>query len=190
MFALVMAVLILQASPRPVLENEFVKVFKNDAPCATAAPSCGERIVVALGPLELGGKRMSRGDFKVFGRSERYTPPAVGDYFEVVLKTKRPKVKTPSVSIPPDKNSLLYDGATLFIYEEKLQPGDTRTRHSHNGRVGIMLNETRLQQWPDGQPEFFRDTISNDIQWFEPVVHVVKNVGTNPLRNFVIELKP
>jgi hypothetical protein len=77
MFALVMAVLILQASPRPVLENEFVKMFKNDAPCATAEPSCGERIVVALGPLELDGKRMNRGDFKVFGRSERYTPPAV-----------------------------------------------------------------------------------------------------------------
>jgi hypothetical protein len=193
MYSTLLAVLLCQAvtpSAGPVLENDYVQVFRNSAPCAAAGPSCGERVLVALGPLELARQKMKRGDFKVFKQGERYTAPNGGDFAEVMLKPAHPKVKTPPVSIAPDKNSLLYDGPTFFIYEENLQPGDTRVRHSHNQRVGILLNETRLQQWPEGQPEFFKDIVPDAIQFFEPVVHVIKNVGKNPLRNWVLEFKP
>ena len=53
----------------------------------------------------------------------------------------------------------------------------------------IVLNKTRLQQWPDGQPELFRDQIPDDVRFNPPVVHVVKTVGDKPLRNIVIEFK-
>jgi hypothetical protein len=172
-----------------VLENDYVQVYRNRAPCADAGPSCGERVLVALGPLEFDG-HMKRGDFRVFRKGEGYAPPSGGDFAEVMLKPGRPKAKVPPVSIAPDKNSLLYDGPAFFIYEENLELGDTRVRHSHNQRVGILLNETRLQQWPEGQPEFFKDIVPDAIQFFEPVVHVIKNVGAKPLRNFVLELKP
>jgi hypothetical protein len=56
--------------------------------------------------------------------------------------------------------------------------------------VVIVLNQTRLQQWPDGQPEMFRDQIPDDVRFNPPVVHVVKTVGDKPLRNIVIEFKP
>jgi hypothetical protein len=181
---------IAMAAGGPVLENDYVQVFRNSAPCADAGPTCGDRVVVALGPVELGGSEMKRGDFKVFPKGETYAPPSHGDFAEVMLKPGHPKVKVPPVFIAPDKNSLLYDSPTFFIYEENLAPGDTRARHSHNQRVGILLNETRLQQWPEGQPEFFKDIVPDAIQFFEPVVHVIKNVGENPLRNFVLEFKP
>lgn len=193
MYSFLIALLLWQATTPPagpVLENDYVQVFRNSAPCAVAGPSCGERVLVALGFIELAGQKMKRGDFKVFKKGERYIAPKGGDFAEVMLEPAHPKVKTPPVTIAPDKNSLLYDSTAFFIYEENLQPGDTRARHSHNQRVGILLNETRLQQWPEGQPEFFKDIIPDAIQFFEPVVHVIKNVGKNPLRNFVVEFKP
>ena len=183
------AILLFQVSSS-VLENDFVKVFKNGAPCAAAGPSCGERVIVALGSVEMAGQKMSRGEIKVFPTGERYSPPASGDYLEVVMKPVRPPLRTPSVMITPEKNKLLYDGKRFFIFEERLEPGDTRARHSHSQRVVITLNETRLQQWPEGQPEIFRDQIPDRVSFNEPVVHVVKNVGNNPLRGIVIELKP
>ena len=165
-----------------VLENEHVRVVRNAAPCARGGPDCGERVLVTL------GSGPARGTVKVIPRDTSYMPPS-GDYLEVAVRPKRPPIKSPAVMIPPDKNSILYDGDDFFIFEEKLDPGDTRARHSHRERVVIVINRTRLQQWPDGAPELFRDQIPDDVRFNPPVVHVVKTVGDQPLRNIVIEFK-
>src|SRR5580692_3671071 len=107
----VLAALLLLQANSPVLENDFLQVFKNSAPCASAGPSCAERVIVALGPVELGGRKMTRGDVRVFEKGVRYAPPTGGNYVEVVMKPVRPPVKTSPVKIAPDKNTLLYDGA-------------------------------------------------------------------------------
>ena len=118
------AFLLLQSgSGSPVLENEFVRVFKNSAPCAIAGPSCGERVIVALGTIEFGGKKMTRGDVRVFKSGQQYAPPQGGEYVEVAWKPNRPKATKPSVQIPPDKNSMVYDGERFFVFEEKLPVG-------------------------------------------------------------------
>lgn len=177
-----------------ILENEYARVTRNAAPCAQAAPGCGDRVVVALGPVELPTagrvRKMTRGDVEVFRAGERYTPPATGAFLEVVIKPDHPPVKSPGVLIPPEKNAILFDGPDFFVFEERLDPGDTRARHSHSQRVVVVLNATRLQQWPEGQPETFRDQIPDDVRFNPAVVHVVKTVGARPLRNIVIELKP
>jgi hypothetical protein len=170
------------AQAPPVLDNEHVRVTRNDAPCAKGGSECGERVVVSL------GAGPQRGTIKLIPRDQPYTPPA-RDYLEVAIKPKRPAIKSPPVIIPPDKNSVLYDGDDFFVFEEKLDPGDTRARHSHRERVVIVINKTRLQQWPDGAPELFRDQIPDDVRFNPPVVHVVKTVGNQSLRNIVIEFK-
>lgn len=178
-----------------VLDNDYVKVTKNAAPCASAGtPGCGERVVVALSGVELQNsgriRKMNRGEVAAIRAGQSYEPPLRGEFLEVAFKPNRPQVKTSSVLIPPEKNSLLYDGDKFFVFEEKLRPGETRARHSHSQRVVIVLNETRLQQWPEGAPEVLRTQIPDDVRFNEPVIHVVKNVGDKPLRNIVIELKP
>ncbi len=50
---------------------------------------CAERVIVALGSIELGGQRMARGDVKVFKTGERYSPPTGGDYVEVAYLETR-----------------------------------------------------------------------------------------------------
>ena len=184
-----------QAAGPVILENPYVKVSKNRAPCAPAGQAgCGDRVVVALGTINLatprGPRKMTRGDIAVFEAQDSYTPPTGGDYLEVVFKPVHPPVKSPAVLIPPEKNSVLYDGERFFVFEEKLPPGETRERHSHSQRVVVVLNETRLEQWPEGGPAVFRNQVPDDVHFNEPVIHVVKTVGEKPLRNIVIEFKP
>src|SRR5262249_17021315 len=154
-----------QADTAVILENDYVKVSKNAAPCAAAGKSeCGDRGVVALGAASLLSprgvkKEMARGDIAVFTGQQSYHPPSGGDYLEGILKPWNPPVKSPPALIAPEKNSLLYDGERFFVFEEKLAPGETRARHGHSQRLVIVLNQTRLQQWPDGQAEVFRSQV-------------------------------
>jgi len=177
-----------QASP--VLNNDFVRVFRNSAPCAAAAPSCGERVFVALGPIELNGQKLERGDIRVFKTGERYSPPATGEYLEVAVKPAHPKAATPPAGSPPaPDNKVLYKGLDFTVFEEKMAPGEKSAAHSHNQRVAIFLNRAQVQQWTDGKSE--TRELEPDLVSFRPaVVHTSKDVGSVPIRNILIEFKP
>ncbi len=177
-----------------VLENGYVRVTRDATPCALAhVPECADRVIVALDDIELasdGARRtMARGDIAVFGSGQSYELPNGGSFFEVSIKGNHPPVQSPGELIPPEKNAIRYDGKDFFVFEEKLAPGDTRARHSHSQRVVIQLNRARLQQWPDGEPSKFVETIPDRPTFSPPVIHTVKNAGDTPLRGIVIEFK-
>jgi hypothetical protein len=177
-----------------VLENEYVRVTRDAVPCAAGAPpACGDRVIVALGDTELrsGGqaRKMVRGDVAVFGSGQAYEPPAGGPFFEVAIKPTHPPVQRAREVLPAEKNVLRYDGERFFIFEEHLEPGETRPRHSHNQRVVVQLNRTQLRQRPDGEPEILRDIVPDGATFNPPVIHTAKNVGRLPLRGIVIEFK-
>lgn len=178
----------LQASP--LLENEFVRVSRNMAPCAEAAPSCGDRVLIALGSIEASGQKMERGDVKVFKTGEHFSPPKSGEFLEVVIKPGHPKVAAlPAGSPPPPGNQVLYDGKEFTIFEEKMEPGELSSRHSHNQRLAIFLNRTQVQQWTDGKSET-RELVPDLVTFRPAVVHVSKDIGSIPIRNILIEFKP
>jgi hypothetical protein len=186
---------VLLPAPALAIDNAFVRVTRDAAPCAQAGtPGCAERVIVALGDLSIegdGGRRtLARGDIAVFTREQSYLPPRGAGYFEVAIKPGHPASESPGESIPPEKNALRYDGERFFVFEERLEPGDTRARHSHSQRVVIQLNPSRLQQWPDGRPEILVETVPERPSFSPPVIHVVKNVGDVPLRGIVIEFRP
>jgi len=177
------------------LDNDYVRVTRDATTCASAGtPDCADRVIVALGDIEVvsgdSRRKMTRGDIAVFGPGESYEPLIEGAFFEVALKPNHPPVQSPAEIIPPDKNALRYDGERFFIFEERLAPGDTRSRHSHSQRVVIQLNRAQLQQWPDNAPLIFVETVPDRATFSRPVIHVVKNVGDTPLRGIVIEFKP
>jgi hypothetical protein len=176
------------------LDNEYVRVTRDAAPCASGVPECGDRVIVALSDIELrvngSPRRLMRGDIAVFAAGEPHEPPAGGSFFEVAIKPHPPAVLAPPETIPPEKNAMRHDGERFFVFEEKLAVGDTRARHSHSQRVVIQLNRTRLQQWPDGEPEKTVETVPERPTFSPPVIHVVKNIGELPLFGIVIEFKP
>ena len=176
------------------LENDYVRVTRNAATCPQAGmPGCGDRVIVALNDMEVfvgyAKRNLSRGEIIVF-ESDKAFPPPTGEFFEVVIKPGHPPVLSPPETIPPEKNAMLFEGEQFFVFAEKLEPGDTRARHSHSQRVVIQLNKTRLQQWPDGEPAKFVDVAIEQPGFSPPVIHVVKNVGGAPLFGIVIEFKP
>ncbi|HEV8364062.1 MAG TPA: hypothetical protein VGQ52_11140 [Gemmatimonadaceae bacterium] len=177
------------------LENAYVRVTRDAAPCASASlPNCGDRVIVALGNTQIRAgndtRNLARGEIAVFDPGQSYAAPSGGPFFEVAIKPDHPPVVGPPESIAPEKNNVLFDGERLFIFEERLPVGETRARHSHSQRVVIQLNRTRLQQWPDGQAEVMRDIVPDSAAFNQSVIHKVKNVGELPLRGIVIELKP
>jgi hypothetical protein len=174
----------------PLLENDFVRVFRNSAPCATGAAFCGDRIVLALGPVELSGQKMERGDVKVFKTGERYSPPNGGEYLEVVIKPGHPKVTAPGADTPAAPgNKVLYEATDFIIFEENMQPGELSSSHSHNQRLAVFLNRTQVQQWTDGKSET-RELVPDLVTFRPAVVHTSKDVGSAPIRNILIEFKP
>jgi hypothetical protein len=176
------------------LDNEYVRVTRDAAPCASGRPECGDRVIVALADVELrvngSPRRLARGDIAVFAAGEVHEPPVGGSFFEVSIKPDHPAVLAPPQIIPPEKNAVRYEGERFFVFEEKLAVGDTRARHSHSQRVVIQLNRTRLQQWPDGEPEKTVETVPERPTFSPPVIHVVKNIGELPLFGIVSALKP
>jgi hypothetical protein len=185
------ALLFFQAVPAsPLLENDFIRVFKNSAPCAAAAASCGERVVVALGSIDVNGQKMERGDVKVFKAGERYSAPKSGDFLEVAIKPSHPKVMPPGPGTPPPPgNKVLFDAQDFTVFAEKMQPGEYAAPHSHNQRLAIFLNDTMVQQWTNGKEET-RELVPDVVTWRPAVVHASKDVGTVPIRNILIEFKP
>src|SRR5579871_1775801 len=90
--------LLLQAAsgPSPAVDNAYVRVFRNSAPCAAAAAGCGERVLVALSPMDLNGKKMNRGEVQVIPAGKSYFEPKNGEFLEVSIKPDHPKVMPPA----------------------------------------------------------------------------------------------
>jgi len=188
---LLVALFFAQTHPAsPLLENDFVQVYRNAAPCAAAAPACGERVFVALGSVEVSGQKMERGDIKVFKSGERYSPPQSGEYLEVVIKPGHPKVVAPKAGTPPPPgNKVLYDDKDFTVFSERMEPGELSVPHSHNQRVAIFLNRTYVEQWTYGKDET-RELVPDFVSFRPAVVHTAKDVGKIPIRNLLIEFKP
>ena len=85
----------------PALDNAYVRVTRNAAPCASPkGPGCAtDRIIVALGGVAVnsiaGTKNLERGEIAVFAATDTYVQPVAGAYFEVVLKPDRPAAPPP-----------------------------------------------------------------------------------------------
>jgi quercetin dioxygenase-like cupin family protein len=187
----ILSALLLLQIPSPVLENDYVAVHKNAAPCASAQSQCGDRVIVALGTISFEGSQMQRGEVRIFNADESYAKPQGGEFVEVVLKTDRPPVMTSAETIVPDNyNVILHEGKRFRVIEGRLRPGDTRDRHTHNQRLIVYINATRLRQWPDGEPERIVDFIADNINFAEPTTHRLENIGSDSVRNIVIEFKP
>jgi hypothetical protein len=177
------------------LENEFMKVLRDGAACTLAnTPNFGTRIIVALDKIKFQSNRgtikIKRGQIAVFLENEYYDLPK-GSYFEIALKKNHPPLTKPSEWVEPTKNKVIYENAEFRVFEERLDPGDTRELHSHAQRVVVRLNQVQLtdpRNAPSGKPGTGIQ-VANTVKFAEPVVHVTKNLSKIPLFNIVIEYK-
>ena len=177
------------------LDNEWVTVTRDAAPRQQADPSSwGERVVVAMGDIEVTADgqnhALSRGQFIVVSAGESYALVAGSAYFEVAIKVGHPPIRTPEIMIVPAGNAVRYRGPKFFVYEEILEVGATRVKHSHCQRVEIRLsNGPMLHQWI-WQGGAMREMEPARVNWREPMVHEVHNIGDAALHNLIVEFLP
>ena len=91
----------------------------------------------------------------------------------------------------PTKNKIVFEDNEFRVFEERLNPGDTRELHSHAQRVVVRLNDVQLTDprfHPNGKPGTGMQ-VANTVKYAEPMVHVTKNLSKIPLFNIVIEYK-
>ena len=185
----------LAAEDSVALENAFMKVLRDGAACTLAnTPNFGTRIIVALDKVKFKSNRgtikIKRGQIAVFLENEYYDLPK-GSYFEIALKKDHPPLTKPSEWVEPLKNKIIYENTEFRVFEERLNPGDTRALHSHAQRVVVRLNQVQLtdpRYSPNGKPGTGIQ-VANTVKFAEPMVHVTKNLSDIPLFNIVIEYK-
>ncbi len=181
-------------SDTAVLENDYIKVYKNRAAFTNASTeNIGTRVIVALEKIKIkssrGKLKLNRGNIAVFKEGELYA--LKGEFFEVAFKKNHPTLKKPEQWIEPLKNTIVYEDEQLRVFEERLAPGDDRELHSHAQRVVVRLNEVQLTDprfYPKGQPGTGIQ-VPNTVRFAEPVVHAVRNLSKIALFNIVIEFK-
>jgi hypothetical protein len=195
-FALALLSFFQVALPGKALDNEFVSVTRDVAPCAKATPNCGDRVLVALSDLSSNDVKMHLGEIKVFKAGQRYAPPSDGEFLEVSIKPNHPKVDAlPSGTPAPPGNKILYDSKDFTVFSEQMTPGEISSIHSHNLRVAIFLNRTQVEQWDNvtAMPTTkgnVRELVPDTVMWRPAVVHVSKDVGAAPINNLLIEFNP
>jgi hypothetical protein len=183
------------SSDTPVIDNEYVRVFKSiTSPDKSMNGLFGTRVIVALEKMTInsnkGSMALDRGNVAVFLENDSYSI-SNGQFFEILFKKNHPVLKKPAEWIEPLKNTIVYEDEQIRIFEERLAPGDDRELHSHAQRVVVRLNEVQLtdpRYYPVGQPGTGIQ-VPNTVRFAEPVVHVVRNLGKIPLFNVVIEFK-
>jgi hypothetical protein len=175
------------------LENDYVKVMRQSTVgFSTESSVFGTRVIVALTDTKIrskkSDKKLKRGEVVVFQPNETYSITD-GDFFEIAFKKNHPEPKGPKEWLEPLKNTIIYEDKEFRIFEERLEPGDTRELHSHAQRVVVRLNEVQLTDprfKPNGTPGGGIQ-IPNTVKFAEPIVHVVKNLSKNALFNIIIE---
>jgi hypothetical protein len=178
----------------PAIDNAYFRVSKNTTAGSEGSTNLGTRVIVALTNVVIQSSRgkldLKRGQIAEFHLDETFKPPT-GEYFEVAIKTNHPPLKAPEKWIEPTKNIIVYEDAEFRVFEERLEPGETRELHSHAQRIVVRLNEVQLTdpRFHDGPRSGKGLQVPNTAKFAEPIVHVVRNLSKVPLFNIVIEFK-
>jgi len=177
------------------LDNEYVTVTKNVSNVGNSKEGVySYRIIVALTNTKINSNKgvinLKRGETVVCSANDSYQL-LTGEYFEVSVKKNHPKPVAPRVWHEPGKNNTVFENDEFRIFEERLAPGGVRALHSHLERVVVRLNNVQLTDprfFPIGE-EGKGIQVPNTVKFAPPMEHVVKNLGSIPLFNIVIEFK-
>ena len=173
-------------------ENAYFKILKNGLSDANVD---GARVIVALSNVKIksdkGNPKIARGAIEVYKKGETFKIKA-GEYFEVLVKNNHPALKKTGKWFEPEKNTVVYDDKEFRVFEERLEAGATRAKHSHAERAVVRLNEVQLTDptVTETPAAGVGVQVPNTARFAEPVTHVTKNLGKIPLFNIVIEFKP
>ena len=95
-----------------------------------------------------------------------------------------------SVKVCPDTQKVVFENAFVRAIDDQIPPGVAEKKHQHRHGLTVILTnyDTEQKTYPDGKITRSHRKFG-DVNWSEPVVHEVRNVGTTPSHAVRIELK-
>lgn len=202
-----------RATAAPVVENEFVKVDRTEAPTVetTVIADCiigeshGEKftpthnaaVIVRLRAPSAGADSGATVDQRirvgyvqpdgVFGCSV----PLGWQQILVLLKSQPAKAAfgDDAVKLDPKHNEILFDNELVRVVRVHFGPGESGPMVDKRTRVIIMLTDSHATvTLPDGHSEV-RDGKAGTVSFSKGGRQATNNVGTTELENIVVELK-
>ena len=104
-----------------------------------------------------------------------------------MLATASTQAKAPA-ALPGMK--ILFENDCVRVRYHDFAVGQSVPMHSHPAYVGYALEPFKaLVTLPDGTQKVTTHK-AGEAYWSPPVSHAVRNIGTNPIHNLLVEIKP
>jgi len=87
-------------------------------------------------------------------------------------------------------NKVLFENDQVRVIQIESAPGVLTPWHSHPNHVIYALNDGKLEVTEKGKQPAVIEFKAGQVLYFPEVTHIVKNVGTTPLKLIMTELKP
>lgn len=95
-----------------------------------------------------------------------------------------------SIKVCPDTQKVVFENAFVRAIDDQIPPGVAEKKHQHRHGLTVILTNYDVEQktYPEGKVTRTHRKFG-DVNWSEPIVHEVRNVGTTPSHAVRIELK-
>ena len=108
----------------------------------------------------------------------------------LLLTTSSAQEELDSLKVCADTQKLILENPFVRVIDDRIPVGVTEPKHRHARGITIALTDYDIEQktYPQGKLSRSHRTFG-EVNWGEPVVHEVHNVGKTPSHAIRIELK-
>jgi hypothetical protein len=94
-----------------------------------------------------------------------------------------------SLKVCKDTQKLIFENQFVRVIDDIIPPGVTEPRHRHRHGVAVYLSDYTTEQVTDDGKKTQSQRKNGMVQWAEPTIHTVKNLGATNSHAIRIELK-
>jgi hypothetical protein len=142
----------------------------------------------------------------VCGEKGAYTEPQPGNYmkirnvglaavialfgFLVARHSRAQEEDLDSVKVCPETQKVAFENSFVRVIDDRIPPGIAERKHRHAHGVTVALTDYDIEQKNYQTGKVTRSHRSfGEINWSDPVIHDVRNIGATPSHAVRIELK-
>jgi hypothetical protein len=119
-----------------------------------------------------------------------YLAIGVGIAASLLFTTSAAEEELDSLKVCADTQKLILENPFVRVIDDRIPVGVTEPKHRHAHGITIALTDYDIEQKTYPQGKVTRSHRSfGEVNWGEPVVHDVHNVGKTPSHAIRIELK-
>ena len=93
------------------------------------------------------------------------------------------------LKLSPQYYKLRFENARVRVLEYHLKPGEKEVMHSHPARVLFALADATVKSTLADGGVSADPSIQGEVEWDDPLIHKVENIGTTEAHYLSVELK-